>query len=99
MRFLSFLLGIAEINAFNCYQKFHDDGKNIVHGVFKDNLTISFLKYCQNLIVEEQDDSTRRMELRSAVRGHRYVSTRDRKSDKRRRLVDRPCNQSGISGT
>jgi hypothetical protein len=101
MRFLGFILGIAEANAFSCYKIFSDEGVNMIHGIFKDNLAFSFLKYCEGLIDQEQcNEANTPMTLRNgSSKNHEYVSLKKASSNKRRRLVCHSCTENGKSGT
>jgi hypothetical protein len=43
MRFLGFILGIAEVSAFSFYKIFSDERGDMIHGIFKDSLAFLFL--------------------------------------------------------
>jgi hypothetical protein len=100
MRFLGFILGIAEANAFSFYKIFSDEGGDMIHGIFRQP-GFSFLKYCEGLIDQEKcNEANTPMQLRnSSSKNYEYTSLKKANSNKRRRLVCHSCTDNGKSGT
>jgi hypothetical protein len=100
MRFLGFILGIAEANAFSFYKIFSDEGGDMIHGIFRQP-GFSFLKYCEGLIDQEQcNEANTPMPLRnSSSKNHEHDSLKKANSNKRRRLAFHSCTENGKSGT
>ena len=49
VRFLSFMLGIAEDNAFSCYNIWRSNNGELMHSEFKSRLGLSMLEKVKNL--------------------------------------------------
>jgi hypothetical protein len=98
MRFLGYILGICEANAFNFYKVYAEGGNRIVHGAFKDRTAYSMLKYCEKLLSSNNVAAPNiPMALRSSDI-HLYVAMRQGNTNKRRRLVCQMCKKQGVNG-
>jgi hypothetical protein len=87
MRFLGFILGICEANAFSCYKVYAEEGNRIEHSAFKDRTAYSMLKYCErllgsnNVVIPNIPIALRSSDV------HSYVAMKQENTNKRRRLV------------
>jgi hypothetical protein len=99
MRFLGFILGICEANAFSCYKTFADGGDKMGHSKFKDTMAFQLLKHCESLVnTTSVSNSNEQMSLR---RGdfHTWVPLPNQNGVKRKRLACRTCSWNGKTGT
>ncbi|KAI8082396.1 hypothetical protein BDF21DRAFT_262057 [Thamnidium elegans] len=93
VRFLSFVFGIAEANAFSCYKIWGNNAEGILHSDFKCRLTQSLLKKVKDFgNYEEAGPINTRS--RTSGEAHRYVVLAQ--YPERKRLVCRTCKERGV---
>ena len=94
MRFLAFIFGIAEANAWSCYKEFAVDGDKITHGDFKDKVAYQLLQYCNGQVTNVARDNG----IMPRRTKHTLVNLKSR-SNMKIRLCCRSCYEKGNYGT
>ena len=97
VRFLSFVFGIAEANAFSCYKIWGNNSEGLLHGEFKSRLAMSLLRKVKDiaLIPGEQHGYNVFTRHRSNVEeSHQYVAISQ--SGIPKRLICRSCQNNGV---
>lgn len=90
VRFLSFVFGIAEANAFSCYKIWGNNSDSIVHSDFKCRLAQSLLERSREF--ESYDEATcMTTRSQSSSNTHKYATLAQYPD--RKRLVCRTCKQ------
>lgn len=93
VRFLSFVFGIAEANAFSCYKIWGNNAEGILHSDFKCRLAQSLLEKARGF---ERDNEIERKStrIRDSSDAHNYVVLAQYPN--RKRLVCRSCQELGL---
>ena len=97
MRFLAFVFGIAEANAWSCYKEFAVGGDKITHGKFKDTLAYQLLNYCKSQTTRDANQETTTNGIMPRRTDHTLVSLKSR-SNKVTRMSCRTCHEKGKRG-
>ncbi|KAI8090815.1 hypothetical protein BDF21DRAFT_198986 [Thamnidium elegans] len=76
VRFLSFLFGIAETNAFSCYKIWGNNAEGLHHGEFKYRLSRSLLEKVKGSAQSNEETEADPMSTRSrdSPYAHEYVA-------------------------
>ncbi|KAI8065561.1 hypothetical protein BC940DRAFT_72255 [Gongronella butleri] len=97
MRFLAFVFGIAEANAWSCYKEFAADGDKITHGQFKDKLAYQLLHYCKAQTSNDAEQGTSTIGIMPRRNRHTLVNMKSRFQGLTR-LCCRSCRENGKRG-
>lgn len=100
VRFLSFVFGIAEANAFSCYKIWGNNGEGILHAEFKSRLAMSLLhkvKDIEQLSGEQPGSAVLTRNRRNVELAHQYIPISQNGIPKR--LICRSCQKNGVKPT
>lgn len=96
VRFLSFVFGIAEANAFSCYKIWGNNSEGILHSEFKNRLAKSLLDKVKD---SEYYSEKRRIVTRKQRSNNTHAYIAIAQYPNRKRLVCKTCKQLGLKPT